>query len=79
MLSTKTFLIISGGFVSTYIINAIVAPLYSNNCVQLLNYNFPFCLTALSILTGASYLNYWVFYTTITTLGIILISKTIQK
>ena len=78
MISTKTFIIISGGFVSTYIINAIVAPLYSNNCVQILNYNSPFCVTALSMLTGASYLNYWVFYTTITTLGVILISKTFK-
>ena len=58
-------LLLSGGiFISTYIINALVAPIYSNNCVKILNYNSPPCIFALGTLSFASYINYWIFYIT---------------
>ena len=62
----------------TYITNAVVSPLYSENCVQIMNFNSPVCATALSIMVGAASLNYWTYYISITSVGIFILSKTIR-
>ena len=72
-------MIYSGLLVSTYIINAITAPLYANNCTSITTYNSPICSTGLSILTGAAGLNYWIYYFAITSLAVFILSKTIGR
>ena len=69
----------SGLLISTYIANAIIAPLYANNCTTLANYNSPICSTGLALLGGAASLNYWIYYFAITSLGIFILSKTIGR
>lgn len=61
----NSFLISAGIFASTYVLNAVIAPLYSNNCVQIMNYNSPPCALGLGILTSCAYINYWIFYISI--------------
>ena len=78
-MNQKGFLISLGVFASTYIINAIFAPLYSNNCVKILSYNSPFCISSLSLLALTSYVNGWLFYITLTTGALFIIAKTIGK
>ena len=72
-------MIYSGLLVSTYIINAITAPLYANNCTSIATYNSPICSTGLSILTGAAGLNYWIYYFAITSLAVFILSKTVGR
>jgi len=71
--------IYSGILVSTYLINAIVAPLYANNCTAITNYNSPMCATGLSLMVGAAGLNYWIYYFAITSAGLFILSKTIRR
>jgi hypothetical protein len=75
----NTVIIYTGLLVSTYIVNAIIAPLYANNCTTIGNYNSPICSTGLSILTGAAGLNYWIYYFALTSFGLFIMSKTIGR
>jgi|TARA_B110000196_G_C20713201_1_gene460637 hypothetical protein len=63
----------------TYITNAVVSPLYSNNCIQIMNYNSPVCTTALSIMVTSASLNYWTYYISLTSTALFILSKTIGR
>ena len=71
--------IYSCALASTYLINALIAPLYANNCTTLTNYNSPICSTGLSLLVGAAGLNYWIYYFAIMSIGLFILSKTIGR
>jgi len=72
-------MIYSGVLISTYMINAIIAPLYANNCTTIGNYNSPICSTGLTLLAGAASLNYWIYYFAISSLALFILSKTIGR
>ena len=72
-------IIYSGLLISTYIANAIIAPLYANNCTTITNYNSPICSTGLTLLTGAAGLNYWIYYFALSSLGLFVLSKTVGR
>ena len=72
-------MIYSGLLISTYIANAIIAPLYANNCTTITNYNSPICSTGLTLLTGAAGLNYWIYYFALSSLGLFVLSKTVGR
>jgi len=66
MISSTVVQMVGGLLVGTYIVNAILAPMYANGCVGLLSYNSPICATTLLGLTGAASVNYWIYYATLT-------------
>ena len=72
-------MIYSGLLISTYIANAIIAPLYANNCTTITNYNSPICSTGLTLLTGGSGLNYWIYYFALSSLGLFVLSKSVGR
>ena len=51
---------------TTYILNAVLAPIYSANCLGFLSYNSPVCATTLAGMTTASLVNYWIYYVALT-------------
>ena len=75
----NTIMIYSGALVLTYIVNAVTAPLYADNCTSITTYNSPICSTGLSVLTGAAGLNYWIYYFAITSIGLFILSKTVGR
>jgi len=51
-----------GILIGTYVVNAILAPLYASNCLGILSYNSPVCSTTLTGMMTASVINYWIYY-----------------
>ena len=55
-----------GILIGTYVVNAILAPIYASNCLGILSYNSPVCSTTLMGMMSASLINYWIYYIAIT-------------
>lgn len=66
---TRMCYAVGGILISTYIVNAIGATFYGTNCISPLSYNSPICATSLVVLTASATVNYWIYYATITTVG----------
>lgn len=59
---TTMYLVIGGILASTYVVNALGAVFYSNNCISLMSYNSPICSTVLVGVAGAASVNYYIYY-----------------
>jgi len=59
---TTMYMVIGGILASTYVVNAIGAIFYRNNCISLMSYNSPICGTVLVGVTGAATVNYYIYY-----------------